>query len=96
MRVRFARGKYTIMTGHTVFHDAVMIEGCRQEAGGDMAGTAIPVRRHMVRRWRFASCRNAIVARCAIIHDACVIEAGTDKGRGVMAYGAIFRCRQMG
>lgn len=65
----------------------------RYESCGLVTVTAITVCRHMVRWRRFASGGNTIMASGAVIDDTCVIIAGTDKGRGVMARGAILTIR---
>ena len=70
-----------------------MTKRCRYKACGLMAATAITVSWYMVWWRRFASGGYTIVARNTVIHNTCVIIAGTDKGRGVMAYGAILAIR---
>ena len=70
-----------------------MTKRCRYKACGLVTVTAITVGRHMVWWRRFASGGYAIMTRCTVIHDACVIIAGTDKGCGVMAHGAILAIR---
>ena len=66
-----------------------MTKRCRYKARGLVTVTAILNGWYMV-WWRgFASGGYTIMARDTVIHDTGMIIAGTDKGRGVMAHGAI-------
>ena len=92
-RVYFTSGKYTIMTGLAIVHDARMIKCCWQEPCGLMTLRAIAIGGYMILGF---TCRGGtVVTRCTIIGNTLVIKGGAGKGRGVVANAAIVSGRNM-
>jgi hypothetical protein len=72
------------MAGRAIVHDALMVEGCRQEARGLMTLTAIRASGYMV-EW-FAQSRRTIVTGCTVVNDTRVVKTRSGKSRGVVAH----------
>ena len=87
MIIRFACRIVAIVTGSTVTHDALMIEGSRDEACRVMTGTTIRIRRNMITRFTCGKC--TIVTGLAVIHDSSMIKSCGSESCRYMTFAAI-------